>query len=42
MTGISPHKSGVCDNRQSMREVLPEAELIPKFFSQHGDWSAGF
>lgn len=41
MTGISPHKSGLYDNRQKMREVLPDAELIPKYFSRHGYWSAG-
>ena len=26
MTGISPHKSGLYDNRQKMRELLPDAE----------------
>lgn len=41
MTGISPHKSGLYDNRQKMREVLPDAELLPKYFSRHGYWSAG-
>ncbi len=41
MTGISPHKSGLYDNRQKMREVLPEAELMPKYFSRNGYWSAG-
>jgi arylsulfatase A-like enzyme len=41
MTGISPHKSGLYDNRQKMRELLPNAELIPKYFSNHGYWSAG-
>ncbi len=41
MTGISPHVSGVYDNRQSMREILPGAELMPKFFSRQGYWSAG-
>ncbi len=41
MTGISPHKSGLYDNRQKMRELLPDAELMPKFFSRHGYWSAG-
>ncbi len=41
MTGISPHKSGVYDNRQKMRELLPDAELIPKYFSRHGYWSGG-
>ena len=41
MTGISPHKSGLYNNRQKMREVLPDAELLPKYFSRHGYWSAG-
>ncbi len=41
MTGISPAKSGVYDNRQKMRELLPDAELMPKYFSRHGYWSAG-
>lgn len=41
MTGISPHVSGLYDNRQKMRELMPEAELIPKYFSRHGYWSAG-
>ena len=41
MTGRSPHRSGLYDNRQKMREVMPEAELMPAFFSKHGYWSAG-
>lgn len=41
MTGTSPHKSGLYDNRQKMRELLPDAELMPKYFSRHGYWSAG-
>jgi len=41
MTGLSPHKSGMYANEQKMREVLPDAELIPKYFSRHGYWSAG-
>lgn len=41
MTGISPHRSGMYDNRQKMREILPTATLLPKYFSQHGYWSAG-
>ena len=36
MTGISPHRSGMYDNRQQMREVLPDAELLPKYFTRHG------
>tara|TARA_R110002049_G_scaffold309268_1_gene519530 strand:+ start:44498 stop:46222 length:1725 start_codon:yes stop_codon:yes gene_type:complete len=41
MTGISPHVSGLYENGQKMREVLPDSELIPKYFSRHGYWSAG-
>ena len=41
MTGISPHVSGLYDNRQKMRERMPDAELLPKYFSNHGYWSAG-
>lgn len=41
MTGISPHKSGLYDNRQKMRELLPDAELMPKYFSRHGYRAAG-
>ena len=41
MTGLSPHRSGLYANGQKMREVLPVAELLPKYFSRHGYWSAG-
>ena len=41
MTGVSPHRSGLYDNSQPMREVLPDAELLPTYFSRHGYWSAG-
>ena len=41
MTGVSPHVSGLYDNRQKMRERMPDAELLPKHFSNHGYWSAG-
>ncbi|HAY82188.1 MAG TPA: iduronate-2-sulfatase [Planctomycetaceae bacterium] len=41
MTGLSPHQSGLYDNRQKMREVLPQAELMSKYFSRHGYWAAG-
>lgn len=40
-TGIPPHRSGVYHNGQKMRDVLPDTELLPKFFSSHGYWSAG-
>jgi arylsulfatase A-like enzyme len=40
-TGRSPHRSGLYDNRQQMREVLPDAELLPKTLSRHGYYSSG-
>jgi arylsulfatase A-like enzyme len=41
LSGISPHVSGLYDNRQKMRERMPDATLLPKYFSRHGYWSAG-
>ncbi len=40
-TGIPPYRSGLYQNGQKMRDVLPDADLIPKHFSRHGYWSAG-
>ena len=40
-TGRSPHRSGLYQNGQKMREVLPDAELLSKTFSRAGYWSAG-
>lgn len=40
-TGLPPHRSGLYHNLQKMREVLPKAELMPRYFSNHGYWSAG-
>jgi len=41
MSGIPPHRSGLYNNMQKMRQVMPDAELIPKYFSRHGYHSAG-
>ena len=41
MTGLSPQTSGLYANGQKMREILPDAELLPKYFSRHGYWAAG-
>jgi arylsulfatase A-like enzyme len=41
MTGISPHRSGLYENGQKMRDVMPDAVLMPKWFSRNGYWSAG-
>jgi arylsulfatase A-like enzyme len=40
-TGRSPHRSGLYANPQNMREVLPDAEIMPKTFSRHGYHAAG-
>lgn len=40
-TGRSPNKSGMYDNRQKMREVMPTATLIPQYFRDHGYRAAG-
>ena len=41
MTGIPCYKTGLYDNRQRMRNKLPDAEIMPKYFSRNGYWSAG-
>jgi arylsulfatase A-like enzyme len=40
-TGRSPHRSGLYDNRQPMRQVLPDAEILPRAFSRRGYHAAG-
>jgi arylsulfatase A-like enzyme len=40
-SGLPPHRSGLYRNPQKMREVLPAAELLPRYFSRHGYHSAG-
>ncbi len=40
-SGLPPHRSGLYQNMQKLREVMPDAELLPKYFSRHGYWSAG-
>lgn len=41
MTGVPSYLSGLYNNRQRMRNRLPDAELIPRYFSRNGYWSAG-
>lgn len=41
LSGVPPHRSGLYRNEQKMRKVLPDAELLPKYFSRHGYTSAG-
>ena len=40
-TGIPPYRSGLYRNDQKLRDVLPDAVLMPRHFSNHGYWSAG-
>ncbi len=40
-SGLPPHRSGLYQNMQKLRDVMPRAELLPKYFSRHGYWSAG-
>lgn len=41
MSGLAPNESGLYHNLQNMREVMPDEVLLPKYFSDHGYWSAG-
>jgi arylsulfatase A-like enzyme len=40
-TGRAPNRSGMYDNRQKMREVMPDAVLLPQYFRQNGYRAAG-
>lgn len=41
LSGIPPHRSGLYDNMQPLRDVLPDATLMPRHFSNHGYHAAG-
>ncbi len=41
ITGRAPNRSGLYDNRQQMREVMPVETIMPQYFRQHGYYSAG-
>jgi arylsulfatase A-like enzyme len=40
-TGRAPHRSGLYDNLQKMREVMPTEKIIPQFLREHGYLAAG-
>ena len=40
-SGRAPNRSGLYDNRQQMRELMPDATLLPAHFRQHGYWAGG-
>lgn len=41
LSGLPPRSSGLYQNPQKLREVMPEQELMPRYFSKQGYWSAG-
>lgn len=41
MTGRSPHVSGLYDNGQKLREILPDEDLLPQYFRNAGYWAGG-
>ncbi len=41
MSGLSPAKSGLYNNMQPMREVLPDAKLLPVVLRDHGYTALG-
>jgi len=36
LTGLSPATSGLYSNGQKMREILPDADILPQHFRHHG------
>jgi arylsulfatase A-like enzyme len=41
LSGRLPGTTGLYENPQKLREVMPDAELMPRYFSKHGYWSSG-
>ena len=41
LSGRPPHRSGLYQNMQKLRDVMPDEVLMPRHFSNHGYWSAG-
>ena len=40
-TGRAPNRSGLYDNRQQMREVMPDELILPAYFRKHGYRAVG-
>lgn len=40
-TGCAPNRSGLYDNRQSMRQIMPTQAIIPQYFRNQGYYAAG-
>ncbi|MHC4120976.1 MAG: sulfatase [Planctomycetota bacterium] len=41
MSGKAPYESGIYENGQVFRDVLPDAVTIPQYFMEHGYFCAG-
>jgi arylsulfatase A-like enzyme len=41
MSGVAPWRSGLYQNTQPLRQVMPDVTLIPRHFSNHGYHSSG-
>ena len=41
LSGIPPYRSGLYENMQPLRQVMPDITLMPRFFSNHGYHSFG-
>jgi arylsulfatase A-like enzyme len=41
LTGRHTYRTGMYSNYQEWREVLPDEVTLPRYFSEHGYWSAG-
>ena len=41
MSGRPPYRTGLYQNMQKLRDVMPDEVLLPRYFSKHGYHSAG-
>jgi len=41
MTGLAPNHSGLYSNEQKMREILPDTDILPQHFRNHGYRASG-
>ncbi|KLU02064.1 Choline-sulfatase [Rhodopirellula islandica] len=40
-TGRAPNQTGLYDNRQQMREIMPDEVILPQYFRNHGYHASG-
>lgn len=41
LSGIAPHRSGLYENMQPLREIMPEVTLMPRHFANNGYHASG-